>query len=351
MVPAQVRELRPVGAHRGRGKEVVARGDDRRLGRAVRGQRDELVDDLVLVPLADADDRPVHDDPVRVAQRARLRRLGRDRARLGPDLVDEVDALVVEVREEDRRAVEPVGAAAVLVDAVANVEACRNDVLRLSLPGLEDEHRAALVRPRLEPVHAVLGRFWTIEATPRRTGGGDEVRGDRGRPGSVRGFRHAVGYADARPRCRRRRPGRRPRPRGDCRPPDVGAAGRARSSTPATRSSAATSVGSVRRRCPPGRISNLADVRELLAHLGVERATLVGGSLGARVALEYALTYPDSVDALVLMGPGLRDMKPDRGSCASRGRRRTRWSRRATSTARSRSTCGCWVDGAVADAG
>ena len=190
MVPAQVRELLPVGAHPGRGKEVVARGDDRRLGRAVGGQRDELVDDLVLVPLADADDRPVHDDPVRVTQRARLWRVGRDGARLGSDSVDAVHALIVEVREEDRPVVEPVGAAAVLVDAVANVEACRNDVLRLSLPGLEDQHRAALVRPRLEPVHAVLGRFGTIEAAPRRTGGGDEVRGDRGRPGSVRGFRH-----------------------------------------------------------------------------------------------------------------------------------------------------------------
>lgn len=61
----------------------------------------------------------------------------------------------------------------------------------------------------------------------------------------------------------------------------------------------------------PGPFSNLADVRELLEHLGVERTRVVGGSLGARVALEYALTYPESVERLVLVGPGLRDMNPN----------------------------------------
>jgi pimeloyl-ACP methyl ester carboxylesterase len=61
----------------------------------------------------------------------------------------------------------------------------------------------------------------------------------------------------------------------------------------------------------PGPFSNIADVHELLEHLGVERARLVGGSFGARVALEYALTYPDLVEALVLVGPGLRDMQPN----------------------------------------
>jgi pimeloyl-ACP methyl ester carboxylesterase len=61
----------------------------------------------------------------------------------------------------------------------------------------------------------------------------------------------------------------------------------------------------------PGPFSNLADVRELFEHLGIERARIVGGSLGARVALEYTLTYPESVEALVLVGPGLRDMKPN----------------------------------------
>src|SRR5215204_4310671 len=58
-----------------------------------------------------------------------------------------------------------------------------------------------------------------------------------------------------------------------------------------------------------GTFSNVDDVHELLTHLGIDSATLVGGSLGARVAVEYALTHPDSVDALVLMGPGLRGME------------------------------------------
>jgi 3-oxoadipate enol-lactonase len=56
-----------------------------------------------------------------------------------------------------------------------------------------------------------------------------------------------------------------------------------------------------------GPFSNVGDLHELLAHLGIERVSLVGGSYGARVSLEYALTHPDSVDTLVLMGPGLRD--------------------------------------------
>ncbi len=56
-----------------------------------------------------------------------------------------------------------------------------------------------------------------------------------------------------------------------------------------------------------GPFSNLDDVHELLEHLGIERASVVGGSYGARVALEYALSYPGTVDGLVLMGPGLRD--------------------------------------------
>jgi pimeloyl-ACP methyl ester carboxylesterase len=57
----------------------------------------------------------------------------------------------------------------------------------------------------------------------------------------------------------------------------------------------------------PGPISNIGDLRELLDHLGIDRAILVGGSYGARVALEYALTHPDQVEKLVLMGPGMRD--------------------------------------------
>lgn len=47
------------------------------------------------------------------------------------------------------------------------------------------------------------------------------------------------------------------------------------------------------------------DLRALLAHLGIARATLVGHSHGARVALDSALAYPDAVTALVLAAPGI----------------------------------------------
>jgi 4,5:9,10-diseco-3-hydroxy-5,9,17-trioxoandrosta-1(10),2-diene-4-oate hydrolase len=42
----------------------------------------------------------------------------------------------------------------------------------------------------------------------------------------------------------------------------------------------------------------------LLDKLGVERAHLLGNSMGGYVALEFALAYPERVDRLVLMGPG-----------------------------------------------
>ncbi|MEV0599544.1 alpha/beta fold hydrolase [Streptomyces sp. NPDC050315] len=47
------------------------------------------------------------------------------------------------------------------------------------------------------------------------------------------------------------------------------------------------------------------DLRALLDRLGIARATLVGHSHGARVALDSALAYPDTVAALVLAAPGI----------------------------------------------
>ncbi|MET9349394.1 alpha/beta fold hydrolase [Streptomyces termitum] len=43
------------------------------------------------------------------------------------------------------------------------------------------------------------------------------------------------------------------------------------------------------------------DVRDLLDHLGVERAVLVGSSFGGEVALEHAVRHPDRTEALVLL--------------------------------------------------
>ncbi len=47
------------------------------------------------------------------------------------------------------------------------------------------------------------------------------------------------------------------------------------------------------------------DLLALLDHLRIERAHLVGLSLGGRIAVDFALTYPDRVASLVLAGPGL----------------------------------------------
>jgi pimeloyl-ACP methyl ester carboxylesterase len=51
--------------------------------------------------------------------------------------------------------------------------------------------------------------------------------------------------------------------------------------------------------------SNYEDLAALLDYLGVERAHLVGLSLGGQTAINFALTYPQRVSSLVLVGPGL----------------------------------------------
>ena len=42
----------------------------------------------------------------------------------------------------------------------------------------------------------------------------------------------------------------------------------------------------------------------LLDGVGIEKANLLGNSMGGYVALEFALAYPDRVNRMVLMGPG-----------------------------------------------
>jgi 3-oxoadipate enol-lactonase len=53
-------------------------------------------------------------------------------------------------------------------------------------------------------------------------------------------------------------------------------------------------------------ISFVRDLEAVLDAFDVESAALVGGSLGGRVALEFALERPSRVTALVLVAPGLR---------------------------------------------
>ncbi|MCY0926018.1 alpha/beta fold hydrolase [Streptomyces sp. H27-H1] len=49
--------------------------------------------------------------------------------------------------------------------------------------------------------------------------------------------------------------------------------------------------------------SDHEDVRELLDHLGIRRAALVGSSYGGKVALTLAALHPDRVSALALLCP------------------------------------------------
>jgi pimeloyl-ACP methyl ester carboxylesterase len=53
---------------------------------------------------------------------------------------------------------------------------------------------------------------------------------------------------------------------------------------------------------PPASFAHHADVVGLLDALGVERAALVGCSFGGAVAIDTALTHPDRVSALALLG-------------------------------------------------
>jgi pimeloyl-ACP methyl ester carboxylesterase len=54
----------------------------------------------------------------------------------------------------------------------------------------------------------------------------------------------------------------------------------------------------------PGRFSHAGDLVELLERQGMQKASLVGVSMGGRAALEVALARPDLVEALVLVGAG-----------------------------------------------
>ena len=47
------------------------------------------------------------------------------------------------------------------------------------------------------------------------------------------------------------------------------------------------------------------DLYALLQHLAVQHASLVGLSLGGRIAIDFALDHPEMVDKLLLAGPGL----------------------------------------------
>ncbi len=59
----------------------------------------------------------------------------------------------------------------------------------------------------------------------------------------------------------------------------------------------------------PGEFSPREDLRALLKALGIERASLVGCSMGSRTALDFALRYPDRVERLVLTSPSVNGFR------------------------------------------
>jgi 3-oxoadipate enol-lactonase len=61
---------------------------------------------------------------------------------------------------------------------------------------------------------------------------------------------------------------------------------------------------------PPGPYTLRDDLRGLLQTLGIERATLIGTSMGGGVALDCALEHPGVAEALVLVGSGLGGSPP-----------------------------------------
>lgn len=54
----------------------------------------------------------------------------------------------------------------------------------------------------------------------------------------------------------------------------------------------------------PRDVLNAEAVKGLMDELGIEKAHLVGNSMGGATALSFALAYPDRLDKLVLMGAG-----------------------------------------------
>ena len=50
--------------------------------------------------------------------------------------------------------------------------------------------------------------------------------------------------------------------------------------------------------------SHAATLRDLLDHLGIERVSLVGHSLGGGIAMQFYYLFPDRVDRLVLVSSG-----------------------------------------------
>lgn len=65
-----------------------------------------------------------------------------------------------------------------------------------------------------------------------------------------------------------------------------------------------------RSQIPAAAVRHHEDVYALLAHLGIERTDMVGISFGGRVAIDFALAYPQHVGRLVLGAPSIGGEPP-----------------------------------------
>jgi 3-oxoadipate enol-lactonase len=61
---------------------------------------------------------------------------------------------------------------------------------------------------------------------------------------------------------------------------------------------------------PAGRFANYEDPSLLLGYLNITKAHVVACSFGGKVAIDFALTNPDSVASLTLVAPSLGGLKP-----------------------------------------
>src|SRR5262245_61287179 len=56
---------------------------------------------------------------------------------------------------------------------------------------------------------------------------------------------------------------------------------------------------------PAGPYAHYRDLEGLLEHLGISRTVLVGASMAGAVAIDFTLTHPRNVAALILVGSAL----------------------------------------------
>lgn len=56
---------------------------------------------------------------------------------------------------------------------------------------------------------------------------------------------------------------------------------------------------------PTGDVNCVEDLKELLEHLNIFKAAIVGHSMGGQIATDFALEYPEKVSELILIEPSL----------------------------------------------